>query len=120
MEDLKSIRTEQRNPETMHIDELSTLDMVRLINREDHRVAEAVAHVCPQIAQAVRACRQHAGICLPGQRLRSAQSDLLIAATLAVTVQMHNRFAAPDHCAGGLCCDGMRGDHGACFTCLAG
>ena len=53
MEDLKSIRTEQRNPETMHIDELSTLDMVRLINREDHRVAEAVAHVCPQIAQAV-------------------------------------------------------------------
>ena len=45
MEDLKSIRTEQRNPETMHIDELSTLEMVRLINREDHRVAEAVAHI---------------------------------------------------------------------------
>ena len=37
MEDLKSIRTEQRNPETMHIDELSTLDMVRLINRGSPR-----------------------------------------------------------------------------------
>ena len=59
MEDLKSIRTEQRNPETMHIDELSTLDMVRLINREDHRVAEAVAHVCPQIAQAVDIIAAH-------------------------------------------------------------
>lgn len=59
MEDLKSIRTEQRNPETMHIDELSTLDMVRLINREDHRVAEAVAQVCPQIAQAVDIIAAH-------------------------------------------------------------
>ena len=59
MEDIKSIRTEQRNPETMHIDELSTLDMVRLINREDHHVAEAVEQVCPQIAQAVDLIAAH-------------------------------------------------------------
>ncbi len=51
--DLRTIATEQRNPRTAHIDELSTLDMVRLINSEDHKVAEAVEKVCPQIARAV-------------------------------------------------------------------
>ena len=53
MVELKSIATEQRNPNTMHIDTMSTLDMVRLINREDHKVAEAVGMVTDQIAQAV-------------------------------------------------------------------
>ena len=43
MVELQKIATEQRNPNTMNIDTLSTLDMVKLINREDHRVAEAVA-----------------------------------------------------------------------------
>ena len=51
--DLRKIATEQRNPRTTHIDELSTLEMVRLINSEDHKVAEAVEAVCPQIAKAV-------------------------------------------------------------------
>ena len=37
----------------MQIDTLSTLDMVTLINEEDHRCAEAVKEVLPQIAQAV-------------------------------------------------------------------
>ena len=46
-------RVEQRNPRTTHIDELSTLEMVKLINSEDHKVAEAVEAVCPQIAKAV-------------------------------------------------------------------
>ena len=53
MVDLRKIATEQRNPRTTHIDELSTLDMVKLINREDHRVAEAVALVTDKIAEAV-------------------------------------------------------------------
>ena len=53
MVELKKIATEQRNPDTMHIDTLSTLDMVRLINREDHKVAEAVGLVTDKIAQAV-------------------------------------------------------------------
>lgn len=51
--DLTRIATEQRNPATAHIDEVSTLEMVRLINNEDHRVADAVAEVLPQIAAAV-------------------------------------------------------------------
>ena len=53
MVELKSIATEQRNPNTMNIDTLSTLDMVKLINQEDHRVAEAVALVTDKIAQAI-------------------------------------------------------------------
>ena len=53
MVELKKIATEQRNPNTMNIDTLSTLDMIKLINREDYRVAEAVSLVTEQIAQAV-------------------------------------------------------------------
>lgn len=53
MVELKKIATEQRNPDTMDIDNLSTLDMVKLINREDHKVAEAVSLVTDKIAEAV-------------------------------------------------------------------
>ena len=53
MVELQKIATEQRNPNTMNIDTLSTPDMVKLINREDHRVADAVGEVTDKIAQAV-------------------------------------------------------------------
>ena len=53
MVELQKIATEQRNPNAMNIDTLSTLDMVNLINREDHRVADAVGEVTDKIAQAV-------------------------------------------------------------------
>ena len=50
---LDHIDTEKTNPATRHIDRLGTEDMLRLINREDQKVAEAVAQVLPQVAQAV-------------------------------------------------------------------
>ena len=53
MVELQKIATEQCNPNTANIDTLSTLEMVRLINREDHKVAEAVSLVADQIARAV-------------------------------------------------------------------
>lgn len=53
MVELQKIATEQRNPNTANIDALSTLDMIKLINREDHKVAEAVSLVTDKIAQAV-------------------------------------------------------------------
>ena len=53
MVELQKIATEQRNINTMNIDALSTLEMVQLINREDHKVAEAVGLVTDRIAQAV-------------------------------------------------------------------
>ena len=49
----REIATERRNPRTAHIDALSTLEMARLMNSEDKRVAEAVEAVCPQIARAI-------------------------------------------------------------------
>ena len=53
MVELKKIATEQRNPNTMNIDSLPTLEMVKLINQEDHHVAEAVALVTDKIAEAI-------------------------------------------------------------------
>lgn len=53
MVELQKIATEQRNSNTGNIDTLSTLDMVKLINQEDHRVAEAVALVTDKIAEAI-------------------------------------------------------------------
>lgn len=53
MVELRHIDTEQRNPRTMNIDQLPTLDMLTLINEEDHRVAEAVKEVLPEVAKAV-------------------------------------------------------------------
>lgn len=45
--------TEQANPNSRHIDKLSTLDMLALINQEDAQVALAVEKAIPQIARAV-------------------------------------------------------------------
>jgi N-acetylmuramic acid 6-phosphate etherase len=45
--------TEARNPATSAIDILPTIDMVRLINAEDHRPAEAVAGELAAIALAI-------------------------------------------------------------------
>ncbi|MDD5898229.1 MAG: N-acetylmuramic acid 6-phosphate etherase [Clostridia bacterium] len=51
--ELRKLDTEQRNQRTMQIDTLPTLEMLTLINQEDHRVAEAVKEVLPEIARAV-------------------------------------------------------------------
>jgi N-acetylmuramic acid 6-phosphate etherase len=45
--------TEQENPRTERISSLSTEDVVRLMNDEDARVAEAVREVLPNVAKAV-------------------------------------------------------------------
>jgi N-acetylmuramic acid 6-phosphate etherase len=45
--------TEQRNPATTEIDRLSALEVVRVINEEDHKIAPAVATQLEQIAEAV-------------------------------------------------------------------
>jgi N-acetylmuramic acid 6-phosphate etherase len=44
--------TELRNPRTLDIDRMSTLDMLRAINAEDHVVPDAVAAVLPELARA--------------------------------------------------------------------
>lgn len=47
------LQTELRNPRTMHIDRLDTLEMLRCIHEEDRRAVEAVGAVLPQIAPVI-------------------------------------------------------------------
>ncbi len=49
------LTTEKINPATAHIDECSTLEMVKLINDEDKKIAAAVEKTLPEIARAVDA-----------------------------------------------------------------
>lgn len=53
MVDLKALDTEKRNPLSEKIDTLPTLEMLSVINTEDHRCAEAVKEVLPEIAASV-------------------------------------------------------------------
>jgi N-acetylmuramic acid 6-phosphate etherase len=55
MQRLAALATEARNPASEHIDTLSTLDMLRVINDEDARIAAAVAVELPHIAAAIDA-----------------------------------------------------------------
>lgn len=52
---IKDLITEERNPNTMNIDSMSTLEMVRTINHEDQKVAAAVSQQDQQIARAIDA-----------------------------------------------------------------
>lgn len=52
---LGELLTEQRNEASRSIDQLSTAEMLQVINREDAAVAAAVAEEVPHIAQAVDA-----------------------------------------------------------------
>ena len=45
--------TEQRNPRTMDIDRVPTIDVLRMINDEDRTVPSAVAAALPELARAV-------------------------------------------------------------------
>src|SRR6266851_3919719 len=48
-------RSEQRNAASRNLDRMSTMQIVRLMNREDRKVAAAVGRVLPAIARAVDA-----------------------------------------------------------------
>jgi N-acetylmuramic acid 6-phosphate etherase len=52
---LEHLLTEQANPASAAIDTLSTADMLRVVNAEDRRVADAVAREIPAIARAMDA-----------------------------------------------------------------
>lgn len=47
--------TEQRNPASRNLDRMSSGEIVRLMNREDHRIPRAVSRALPAIARAVDA-----------------------------------------------------------------
>src|SRR5438874_11219893 len=47
------LQTEGRNPASTHLDEMTPLEIVRLMNREDGQAVEAVAQQAEQIAEAI-------------------------------------------------------------------
>lgn len=53
--DLSKMMTETRNPNTMDLDQMSALQIVTAMNREDRRVPEGIEPVLPQIAAVVDA-----------------------------------------------------------------
>lgn len=50
---LGSLVSESRNPATMNLDEMTTLEMVATFNHEDSKVPEAIRAVLPEVAKAV-------------------------------------------------------------------
>jgi N-acetylmuramic acid 6-phosphate etherase len=62
-EDLHNLLTEQSNPASARIDQVSTLEMVQIINAEDRRVADSLTPELPHIAHAIDAIVEafHAG-----------------------------------------------------------
>lgn len=56
MIDLSVLVTESRNKETMGLDQMTPLEIVTVMNREDGKAVEAVEEVLPQIAQAIAWC----------------------------------------------------------------
>ena len=53
LQTLSTLITEQRNPNSMHVDSLSALEIVQLMNEEDKQVPLAIEKCLPQIAQTV-------------------------------------------------------------------
>jgi len=51
--DTAHLRTERTNPLSADLDTKPALEIVEIINREDHKVAKAVKRVLPQVAKAV-------------------------------------------------------------------
>jgi N-acetylmuramic acid 6-phosphate etherase len=51
--DTAHLRTERANPVSADLDTKPALEIVEIINREDHKVAKAVKRVLPQVAKAV-------------------------------------------------------------------
>jgi N-acetylmuramic acid 6-phosphate etherase len=52
---LSELTTEQPNPASARIDELSTIDMLAVINNEDRKVADSITPELPHIAKAIDA-----------------------------------------------------------------
>ncbi|MFP5235548.1 MAG: N-acetylmuramic acid 6-phosphate etherase [Acidobacteriota bacterium] len=58
---LKDLKTERRNPKTENLDEMSALEIVTTMNREDSLVPRAIRRVLPQVARAVEVVVERLG-----------------------------------------------------------
>ena len=53
---LEGLSTETRNPETMNLDEMSSLEIIQAMNKEDIKVPQIITHLLPLIAKVVDIC----------------------------------------------------------------
>ena len=53
---LEGLSKETRNPETMNLDEMSSLEIVQAMNKEDIKVPQIITHLLPLIAKVVDIC----------------------------------------------------------------
>lgn len=58
MEDLSKLITEQGNPKSAKLDEMSSFEIVQLMNEEDHKVPKAITPILPRIAEVVEQLTQ--------------------------------------------------------------
>lgn len=50
---LENLNTEKRNPKTMHLDKMSSLEIVQAMNEEDMQVPQIISKILPQISEVV-------------------------------------------------------------------
>lgn len=55
---MHQLQTEMRNAASEQLDQMSALEIVTLMNREDHKVAQAVERVLPEVARAAELIAQ--------------------------------------------------------------
>ena len=58
MIDLSKLSTEQRNPKTLNLDQMSALEIAMVMNEEDAAITDAIKEVLPQIADAIEIATQ--------------------------------------------------------------
>ncbi|MBN4936337.1 N-acetylmuramic acid 6-phosphate etherase, partial [Staphylococcus sp. EG-SA-6] len=50
---MEHLTTESRNTQTMHLDEMSILEALKTINKEDQLVAKAIEPILPQLNRVI-------------------------------------------------------------------
>ena len=58
---MQRLNTEAQNPASAQLDSMNALDLARVINSEDKKVADAVEHALPKIAEAIDAVARAIG-----------------------------------------------------------
>lgn len=55
------LKTESRNPKTLNLDSMSTMELIRVMNEEDQKVVDTVKDALPQIEKAIQLVIQALG-----------------------------------------------------------
>jgi hypothetical protein len=48
------LRTESRNPKTLNLDTLSTIELLQIMNEEDQKVIDTIKEALPQIEKSIQ------------------------------------------------------------------